>query len=133
MVVKEWNEPNNVVDEKYLNRNIKFNVENVLGALNINSSWDEYEPTTLTFRVNRTGNVIFTANYKQYRSKLDFVNNDLHLINGGLDMNSREMKQFGTWLFNLNLERVLNSLNKLQDIADHFTLENIDLLSYIEK
>jgi len=42
----------------------------------------------------------------------------------------KQIKNLGTWLFNLNIEGATSFLNSIEDTANKLELRNVDLLNY---
>jgi hypothetical protein len=136
MIIKEENDILNTEEKRLYEHQLKFGVKSVLDYLKI--GWKEYDPYNLVFRINNKGDVVFYAEYKN-GFDLEFVSGDgyegeLYLRNKLSQISKRgeQIKNLGTWLFNLNIEGATSFLNSIEDAANKLELRNVDLLDYNE-
>ena len=120
--------------QAYNERQLKYGVKSVLNYLKI--GWEEYDPYNLVFRINNKGELVFYAEYKN-GFDLEYINGDgykgeLYLRNQLSQISKRgeQIKNLGTWLFNLNIDGANAFLNNIQDAADKLELRNVNLLDY---
>lgn len=128
MIIRE---ENNVLDTdkaKFYERQLKFYVKNTLDYLKI--GWKEYEPDDLTFYVDDQGYVYFAAYYKEYGNLT--YNRRFLIFKANTDaFYGEEIKELGTWLFNLNIEGASSMLSSLQLSVTNLNLSNIpNLIDY---
>ena len=129
MIIREENNILNTDERRLYERQLKFGVKSVLDYLKI--GWREYDPYELIFRINNKSNVVFYAGYKN-GFELDYVPGDLYLKNTVTSINKRgkQIKDLGTWLFNLNIDGATSYLNSIQDAVEKLELVNVNLLDY---
>jgi hypothetical protein len=129
MIIREENNILNTDERRLYERQLKFGVKSVLDYLRI--GWKEYAPYNLVFRINNKGELVFYAEYKN-GFELDYVTGDLYLKNKVTSINKRgkQIKDLGTWLFNLNIDGANTFLNNIEDNANKLELRNVDLLDY---
>ena len=128
MIIREENNILNTDERRLYERQLKFGVKSVLDYLKI--GWREYDPYELIFRINNKSNVVFYAGYKN-GFELDYVPGDLYLKNTVTSINKRgkQIKDLGTWLFNLNIDGATSYLNSIQDAVEKLELVNVPVLS----
>lgn len=134
MIIKEENDILDTDKAKFYERQIKYGVKSVLGYLKI--GWREFDPYNLVFRIDNKGNVVFYAEYKN-GFDLEYISGDgyegeLYLRNQLSQISKRgeQIKNLGTWLFNLNIDGANTFLNKVEEAANKLELRNVDLLDY---
>jgi hypothetical protein len=129
IIIKEENNILNTDERRLYERQLKFGIKSVLAYLKV--GWKEYDPYNLVFRINDKGELVFYAEYKN-GFELDYVTGDLYLKNTVSSINKRgkQIKDLGTWLFNLNIDGATSYLNSIQDAVEKLGLVNVDLLDY---
>lgn len=134
MIIKEENNILDADERRLYERQIKYGVKSVLDYLKI--GWKEFDPYNLVFRIDNKGNVVF---YAEYRNGFDLeyvtgdgYTGDLYLRNKVSSINKRgkQIKNLGTWLFNLNIDGANSYLNSIEDAANKLELRNVNLLDY---
>lgn len=136
MIIREENDVLNTDERRLYERQLKFGVKSVLEYLKI--GWKEYDPYNLVFRINNKGELVFYAEYKN-GFDLEYVTGDgytgdLYLKNKVTSINKRgkQIKDLGTWLFNLNIDGANTFLNDVEDNANKLELRDVNLLDYVE-
>lgn len=136
MIIKEENDILDTNKAKFYERQLKFDVKSVLNYLKI--GWKEYDPYNLVFRINNKGELVFYAEYKN-GFDLEYVTGDgytgdLYLKNKVTSINKRgkQIKDLGTWLFNLNIDGANTFLNDVEDATNKLGLRDVNLLDYVE-
>jgi len=131
MIIKEENDILNTAERRLYERQLKFDVKSVLNYLKI--GWKEYDPYNLVFRIDNNGELVFYAEYKN-GFDLEYVTGDLYLKNKVTSINKRgkQIKDLGTWLFNLNIDGANTFLNDVEDATNKLELRDVNLLDYVE-
>lgn len=129
MIIKEESNLDTKM-QAYYERQLKYYTKNILNYLKIGSPWKEYEPDDLTFYIDDQGYVYFAAYYKEY-GNLTYNRRFLIFKANADGFYGEEIKELGTWLFNLNIEGAASMLSELQLSVTNLNLSNIpNLIDY---
>ena len=132
MIIKE-SEPD--VDIKFAKVDLRNFIDYIDDYLKVNEVYQGFKCTNSSITVEPDGNVyadytfmkgyvIFFIKYDQ--GKLSFVSQyDFTLTDS-------KIKDFGTWLFNLNIDGVKYYFDKIQDLVNKLNIDTIDLKNYIK-
>lgn len=132
MIIKE-SELN--VDIKFAKVDLRNFIDYIDDYLKVNEVYQGFKCTHSSITVEPDGNVyadytfmkgyvIFFIKYDQ--GKLSFVSQyDFTLTDS-------KIKDFGTWLFNLNIDGVKYYFDKIQDLVNKLNINDIDLKNYIK-
>ena len=132
MIIKE-SEPD--VDIKFAKVDLRNFIDYIDDYLKVNEVYKGFKCTNSSITVEPNGNVyadytfmkgyvIFFIKYDQ--GKLSFVSQyDFTLTDS-------KIKDFGTWLFNLNIDGVKYYFDKIQNLVNKLNIDTIDLKNYIK-